>query len=182
MATVDAAQRVQRVPEAWPVVHLEAEAASVEDLRIDGLVVHPRVLSLDALGVFDAVEEAVPVHCVWGWSRPTATWAGVRLGDVLDLVEPRGLWVTLSSASGTYSSCLPLVEAAAGLLVWARDGEPLSAEAGGPLRYVAPPAFWAYKHVKWVNRITVLDEFRPGFWEAKVADPLGRIPDAVVLP
>lgn len=181
-AVAEGVLRVQRVPSEWPVVHLEATPAPVDDLTIDGLVVHPRVLSLPSLEVFSPVESSVPVHCVWGWSRPDARWVGVRLGDVLDLADARGAWVTVASASGTYSSCLPIADASRGILAWERDGLPLSADAGGPLRFVAPPEYWAYKHVKWATRVSVLDEFRPGFWESKVADPHGRIPEEVVRP
>jgi DMSO/TMAO reductase YedYZ molybdopterin-dependent catalytic subunit len=176
-------RRVQRVPEAWPVVHLEAEppqpAASVS---VEGLVAQPVHLDRGSLEALGSQVQAVAVHCVWGWSRPDAVWEGVPLVAVLDLAVPLGSFVTIHSASGSYSSCLPLADAARGMLAWARDGEPLSADAGGPLRYVGPPDYWAYKHVKWACRITVGDRFVPGFWEAKVADPVGRIPEEVELP
>ena len=91
--------------------------------------------------------------------------------------------VTVTSASDTYSACLTLADAARGFLAWARDGERLAPMHGGPLRYISPPDYWAYKDVKWASRVTVRDGFRPGFWEAKVADPVGRIPeDEVQLP
>lgn len=175
-------RRVQRVPNDWPLVHLEEEPAEVTSLRIDGQVRHSRTLPLAALPAFGVVTEEVAVHCVWGWSRPQTRWTGVRVADVLDTAGTEGGWAVVSSASGTYSSCLPVEDAARGLLVWERDGEPLASESGGPLRFVAPPTYWAYKHVKWACRITVVDSFSPGFWEAKVADPLGRIPEEVELP
>jgi DMSO/TMAO reductase YedYZ molybdopterin-dependent catalytic subunit len=176
-------RRVQRVPSTWPVVHLEAEVPGSEGaIVVDGLVAQPVRLGRDDLAALGAAVHTIPVHCVWGWSRPDVRWEGVPLAAVLDLAVPLGGYVTVHSASGTYSSCLPLADAARGLLAWARDGEPLPAAAGGPLRYVAPGDHWAYKHVKWADRVTVGDRFVRGFWESKVADPLGRIPDEVELP
>jgi DMSO/TMAO reductase YedYZ molybdopterin-dependent catalytic subunit len=106
----------------------------------------------------------------------------VTLGRVLERAAPLGSWLTVYAASGSYSSCLPLADAAHGFLAWARDGRQLTPEAGGPLRYLPPSGYWAYKGVKWATRVTVVDRFVPGFWEARVADPLGRIPTEVELP
>lgn len=175
-------RRVQRVPSEWPVLHLEAEVPAWDGLVVDGLVRHRLRLALADLMALGTERRAVPVHCVWGWSRPDAMWEGVGMGRVLELAQSLGSHVTVRSSSGDYSSCLPVGEAALGMLAWARDGEELSGEAGGPLRFLPPPHYWAYKGVKWAGRATVGNRFVPGFWESKVADPVGRIPDDVELP
>ena len=180
--TTSAGRRVQRVPETWPVLHLETTVPAWSTLAVDGLVRDPLQLDEAALAAFGQEERAVPVHCVWGWSRTDARWTGIALSQLLEAAGALGSWITVRSASGTYSSCLPRADAARGVLVWARDGEPLAPEAGGPVRYLAPPEYWAYKGVKWAARVTVGDRFVPGFWECKVADPMGRIPDDVELP
>lgn len=175
-------RRVQRVATSWPTLHLEAEIPRVEGLLVDGAVRHPRRFTLDQLRALGVVEREIALHCVWGWSRLGARWQGVDCAALLELAEPEGGWVTVASASGVYSACLPVADASRGILAWARDGEPLRPESGGPLRFVGPPEYWAYKGVKWATRLTVSDQFRPGPWEAKVADPIGRIPDAGVGP
>lgn len=176
-------RRVQRVPAAWPVVHLEGQVPAASGaITVDGLVAQPVRLDRGDLAALGVEVREIPVHCVWGWSRPEVRWEGVPLAALLDLAVPLGGYVTVHSASGTYSSCLPLADAALGLLAWARDGAPLPAEAGGPVRYVAPADHWAYKHVKWAARVSVGDRFVRGFWESKVADPVGRIPEEVELP
>jgi DMSO/TMAO reductase YedYZ molybdopterin-dependent catalytic subunit len=178
-----AQQRVQRVPSDWPVVHLEGETPSWDGLVVDGLVRTGGRLDLAALAGLGVERRAIPLHCVWGWSRPDAEWEGVTLSTVLDAAGVEGgTHVTVASASGTYSSCMPLADAARGMLAWTRDGEVLTPEAGGPLRFVTPPDYWAYKGVKWAARVRVTNRFVPGFWEARVADPLGRIPGHVELP
>jgi DMSO/TMAO reductase YedYZ molybdopterin-dependent catalytic subunit len=176
--------RVQRVPAEWPVLHLEAETPPAGDLVVDGLVRHPFRLSIEDLRALGDAEQAIPLHCVWGWSRPAAVWRGVALAAVLDVAEPlpSASHVVVSSGSGVYSSCLDRADAADGFLAWGRDGGELSPEAGWPLRFVAPPSHWAYKHVKWTTHIELVDRFSPGLWESKVADPIGRIPEDVWLP
>jgi DMSO/TMAO reductase YedYZ molybdopterin-dependent catalytic subunit len=151
-------------------------------LVVEGMVRHARRFSLTDLRALAVGPVAVPLHCVWGWSRPDAVWEGVRLVVVLDVVGAEGGFVTVHAGSDSYSSCLPMADARRGVLAWGRDGEPLGPEGGGPLRYVGPPDYWAYKGVKWAARLVVADRFVPGFWEAKVADAEGRIPEEVVLP
>jgi DMSO/TMAO reductase YedYZ molybdopterin-dependent catalytic subunit len=177
-------RRVQRVPEAWPVLHLEADVPGWDGLDVDGLVRAPRRFELGDLQSLGASDHHVPLHCVWGWSRPDARWYGISLARLLGAVgTDRGAThVIVESASDTYSCCLPLGDAMDGVLAWSREGAPLAPEAGGPLRYVGPSSFWGYKGVKWAARVRVTDHFVPGFWESKVADPEGRIPMEVELP
>lgn len=175
-------ERVQRVPDEWPLLHLEDALPTWVGLRVDGLVQHPQALDLAVLATLAAETRVVPFHCVWGWSRPHDAWNGIGLDRLLDLVGATGSHVTITSASDAYSACLPVDDARTGMLAWARDDQPLSEEHGGPLRYLPPPTHWAYKGVKWAARITLGDRFVPGFWESKVADPIGRIPPEVTLP
>jgi DMSO/TMAO reductase YedYZ molybdopterin-dependent catalytic subunit len=175
--------RIQRLAETWPVVHLEADVPDMPPrLTVDGLVRHARTFALADLHSLQPSTHTSDFHCVWGWSRKEVAWHGIRLGTLLDIVGIERIddpHVTIGSASGTYSSCLRLVDAAGGVLAWERDGAALAPEHGGPLRFVSPPEFWAYKDVKWVARISVGDRFQAGFWESRVADPIGRIPDDV---
>lgn len=177
-------RRVQRVPEAWPVLHLEADIPGWAGLDVGGLVRAPRRFDLGDLQDLGSDDHHVAVHCVWGWSRPHARWHGISLARLLDAVgvDERATHVVVESASDSYSSCLPLVDAREGVLAWTRDGAPLAPEAGGPLRYVGPSSFWGYKGVKWAARVGATDHFVPGFWESKVADPVGRVPVEVELP
>jgi DMSO/TMAO reductase YedYZ molybdopterin-dependent catalytic subunit len=174
--------RVQQVPESWPVLHLETEIPQWEELVVDGLVRRPQRLDRSDLASLGSETRRVPLHCVWGWSRPDAVWEGVGVDRVLEQAGAMGTWVTVWASSGSYSACLSRDDAARGMLVWGRDGEPLSAEAGGPLRFVGPPDLWGYKGVKWAARLTVGDRFVPGLWESRVADATGRIPPGVRLP
>lgn len=44
------------------------------------------------------------------------------------------------------------------------DGAPLPLEHGGPVRMVTPQ-LWAWKGSKWIARLEILVDDRPGFWE-----------------
>jgi DMSO/TMAO reductase YedYZ molybdopterin-dependent catalytic subunit len=174
--------RVQRVPETWPILHLESDVPAWTALSVDGLVSRPRRFSMDDLRTLGVIERNLPVHCVWGWSRTDPVWEGVAMDRLLEFVGPLGDHVTIRAASDSYSACLPIADAGRGMLAWSRDGEALAPEHGGPVRYLPPDSHWAYKGVKWAARVTVGDRFVAGFWESRVADAVGRIPADVELP
>lgn len=182
MSNAERIERVQRVPDRWPVVHLEPEIPAWEHFLVEGHVAHPRRFSLGDLTRLDVEERIIDFHCVWGWSRPQEHWTGVGLDRVLDFVGATGSHVTVRSASDQYSACLPMDDARRGFLAWTRDGVALPALEGGPVRFVPPPELWGYKGVKWADRIQVGDRFVAGFWESRIGDPIGRIPSEVVLP
>jgi DMSO/TMAO reductase YedYZ molybdopterin-dependent catalytic subunit len=81
---------------------------------------------------------------------------------------------------GGYAVCLPLHRARRSLLAWRLDRTDVSPEHGGPLRLVAPPTKWAYKGVKWISRLTLVEAFSPGFGEDETGDPHGDIPEEIL--
>ena len=44
------------------------------------------------------------------------------------------------------------------------DGEPLDPEHGGPFRLLVPHLYF-WKSAKWLSRLELMTEDRPGFWE-----------------
>lgn len=101
----------------------------------------------------------LPIACVEGWSR-SASWTGVRMRDLLDLVEaPHGKEIKVVSLEekGTYGVTLlphqfaddPLTLIALGL-----NGEPLAIDHGYPARLIAPNRP-GVKQTKWVTRLEV---------------------------
>jgi DMSO/TMAO reductase YedYZ molybdopterin-dependent catalytic subunit len=122
------------------------------------------------------------LHCVWGWTRLGLVWEGVPAARVIDFAHPlpEARFVMVTAAGNGYTSCFPLNRARRSLLAWRLDGADLTPEHGGPLRLVPPPTKWGYKGVKWVSRLTLIEEFTPGFWESLVGDPQGDIPRDVL--
>ena len=50
------------------------------------------------------------------------------------------------------------------LVAYEADGEPLTAEHGGPVRLVVPSRYF-WKSAKWLNGIELAAADQPGFWE-----------------
>ena len=47
-----------------------------------------------------------------------------------------------------------------------QEGAPITRQHGGPVRVVLPKLYF-WKSPKWVTRIELLREDRPGFWEVR---------------
>ena len=50
------------------------------------------------------------------------------------------------------------------MFAFSHDGEPLTADHGGPLRLIVPHLY-LWKSVKWVRGLSLMAEEQPGFWE-----------------
>jgi DMSO/TMAO reductase YedYZ molybdopterin-dependent catalytic subunit len=163
----------------WPVLDLgdvpDIERAAWR-LAIGGLVENPRVLTFDDLLALPQTEDVSDFHCVTTWSRLDNRWTGVRFRDLAELVVPREEarfvattgYDVLPGSDVPYTTNLPLARAVEDdvLLVHAWEGEPLPREHGGPVRMITPKLY-AWKGAKWIRRIELLAEDRPGFWEVR---------------
>lgn len=176
--------RAQRLVDKLPQVHLEAAIPRRERwaVTVEGAVEQPFELSLEQLAGLGHARTEIDLHCVWGWSRAACRWAGVPFAAFLERCRPlpQASHVILAAAGSPYASCIPLADAARGILALEVDGARLAPEHGGPLRYVGPAHLWGYKGVKWVDRVVFSDRLEPGFWESKVGDVAGRVPHGVL--
>jgi DMSO/TMAO reductase YedYZ molybdopterin-dependent catalytic subunit len=128
-------------------------------LRVTG---PSRSVSLDlaALHGLPQYTADLPIACVEGWSA-TATWTGVRLRDLVALVDadPRHATALVESLQvrGAYRACTvppehvrdPLT-----LVALRLGGEPLHLDHGYPARLIAPNRPGVLQ-TKWISRITV---------------------------
>jgi DMSO/TMAO reductase YedYZ molybdopterin-dependent catalytic subunit len=107
------------------------------------------------------------MHCVTRWSRFDNHWQGVAATEVMKLAPPlpKAKFVLVHAEQG-YSANLPLEDFLRPTTIFAlrHDGEPLVADHGYPLRLVVPHLY-AWKSVKWVRGIELLEQDEPGFWE-----------------
>ncbi len=142
-------------------------------LRVDGLVEQPISLSYAELLRLPRAEQVSDFHCVTGWSVRNVRWAGVRFRDVLALAHPQAAAQVLSfeSAEKPYVDTLTLEQASLSdvLLAYELDGKPLPRAHGAPLRVVIPEMY-GYKSVKWVDRISLVADAEPGYWEQRGYD------------
>ena len=142
-------------------------------LEVDGLVERQLRLSYDDLMSLPRTELTRDFQCVTGWRVPNVKWAGVRLGDVIDLARPSGdaNAVEFTSYDGLYTESLTMDEAHRGdvLVAYEMLGGPITFEHGGPVRlYVAP--MYGYKSAKWLRSISLARRATPGFWEQQGYD------------
>jgi DMSO/TMAO reductase YedYZ molybdopterin-dependent catalytic subunit len=137
-------------------------------LLVDGLVERPLSLSLADLRALPATRLVRPFQCVTGWRVPGVHWTGVRLAHLLEMagVKPSAGALQFRSFDGVYTESLTMGQAGLSDVIVAYDmlGAPVSREHGGPVRlYVAP--MYGYKSIKWLSRISVVGNVRPGYWE-----------------
>lgn len=142
-------------------------------LWIDGLVEEPQIVSYDALRALPRAEQVSDFHCVTGWSVTNVHWAGVRFADLLGAARPLPSAAALdfTSSEQPYVDTLTLEQAGLAdvMLAYEMDGRPLTRPHGAPVRVVIP-GMYGYKSVKWVERITLVDRPRPGYWEQRGYD------------
>ena len=142
-------------------------------LTIDGLVERPLRLSYDDLRALPRAEQVTDFHCVTGWSVSNVHWAGVRFRDLLAAARPlpAAKAVGFFSSDGSYSDSLTTDQAflADSMLAYEMDGKPLTRPHGAPARVVIPEMY-GYKGVKWLNKITLLDQPFDGYWENRGYD------------
>jgi len=154
----------------WPVLHYGSVPRFEEskwDFRVSGEVARPTRLSWKEFLALPQTEVTSDFHCVTRWSRLDNRWRGVPFSEVRKLVEvkPVARHVLVLAEEG-YTSNIPLADLTRPDVLFAHshDGQPLSAEHGGPLRLIVPHLY-AWKSVKWVRGLLLLSEERLGFWE-----------------
>jgi len=137
-------------------------------LTIDGEVNRPLNLSLEQIQIMPLTAMTIRHVCVEGWAA-IVQWGGVRLRDLVALAQPNAnaRYIYFKSADGYYESWdLASALHPQTLMVYQKNGNPLSVENGAPLR-LASPIKLGYKQSKWVTGITLVGELRAekGYWE-----------------
>jgi DMSO/TMAO reductase YedYZ molybdopterin-dependent catalytic subunit len=156
----------------WPVLDLGVHPEIPTDkwtLTVDGECESKVVLDWRAFMALEQVKDTSDFHCVTTWSRMDIPWEGVRLRDVIALASPRPeAQFVLFHAYDGYTTNISLEEALKPdvLLAHHADGRPLAVEHGGPVRIITPELY-AWKGAKWVRRVELLPQNRPGFWEER---------------
>jgi sulfane dehydrogenase subunit SoxC len=197
---------------------IPAVDAAVFRLEIRGAVENPVTLTLDDLRARPKTTMPVTFECAGNGrallqprpiSQPwlteavgTAEWAGTPLKPLLDEagVGEGAVEVLLSGLDhglegGTpqaYERSLPLADADEALVAYEMNGSPLPPQHGFPLRLVVP-GWYGMTNVKWLARITLLEEPFDGYQNAvayrmydsdgQPGEPLTRmLPRSLMLP
>jgi DMSO/TMAO reductase YedYZ molybdopterin-dependent catalytic subunit len=177
----------------YVLIHYDIPAVDVDAFRLEiaGAVERPVSLSLADLRERERVEEPITFECAGNGrafleprplSQPwlseavgTAEWAGARLAPLLaeSGADPGAVELLFTALDRgveggvvqTYERALPVAEAEHALLAYEMNGAPLPPQHGFPLRLVVP-GWYGMQNVKWLTRITVLDEPYTGFQNA----------------
>lgn len=118
--------------------------------------------ALQDVGVEDI---ATDIHCVTHWSKLDMPWRGVSLDRLFKDIETFHDYVMIRSYGG-YTTNLPLEDLLDGhaWIATEAEGEPLTAEHGGPARLLVPHLYF-WKSAKWVRELRMMPADEPGFWE-----------------
>ncbi len=161
----------QHLTERWPVLHYGSVPhidPATWTFRLFGLVGQERQLGYEEFVALPRVKVFSDIHCVTTWSRLDNTWEGVSTRTVCDLVQvsPQARFVMVHGAHG-FTTNLPLADFLAedALFAFSHDGQPLSAEHGGPVRLVVPRLYF-WKSAKWATGVEFMERDAPGFWES----------------
>lgn len=136
---------------------------------MDGLVERPVTFRWEDFVRLPRTVQVSDFHCVEGWSVTDITYEGLKIPDLLNIcgIRPEAKYVKFYSADGQYADALSLEQALHmpdAMIVLLMDGQPIPRVLGGPARLIVPQMY-AYKAVKWVNRIELIDKPYLGYWE-----------------
>ncbi len=171
-------QRADRIPPGqsrtvkWPV--LDASGTPNIDMTrwklfVRGHVRQPVEFTWAEFLELPRVRVYADFHCVTRWSRLGNEWEGVATRELVaragGLTE-EARYVLAYAYDGGWSTNLPASDFLAedALIALFHDGEPLTAEHGGPARLIVPQLY-AWKSAKWLAGLEFLSTDRAGFWE-----------------
>ena len=109
-----------------------------------------------------------PFQCVTGWRVDSVQWTGVKLGRLLDEagLAPGAAALRFFSFDGLYTESLTIDQARLPdvIVAYRMLGAPVTRAHGGPVRLYVPEMY-GYKSIKWLQRVSVVREVVPGYWE-----------------
>jgi DMSO/TMAO reductase YedYZ molybdopterin-dependent catalytic subunit len=154
----------------WPVLHYshvpKVDTATWR-LRINGHVDAPFELSWDEFAALPQRDVLCDMHCVTRWSRFDNVFRGVSVRDLLRRAgsRPDAEAAMIHGAEG-YTTNLPMsdLDREENLVATHWNGEPITAEHGGPVRLLVPHLY-LWKSAKWLTGLEILEYDEPGFWE-----------------
>jgi DMSO/TMAO reductase YedYZ molybdopterin-dependent catalytic subunit len=148
--------------------------------KIEGLVEKPASLSFAEIEALPKKIQVKNFLCVEGWGLDNQKWEGFHLKDLFSTVKisQKVKYVTFYATGGKYWDSLSIAEALEPdtMLAYKVNDKNLPPESGFPLRLIIP-RMYAYKGVKWVERIVFTEKQETGYWEKFGYPSDGSIPD-----
>ena len=148
-------------------------------LKVEGLVDRPVSFGFDEIKALPKKVQNKSFICVEGWGLDNQIWEGVHLKDVFSkvVISSKAKFVTFIAVGGYYRDSLSIKEALEPdtMAAYKVNEKDLAPENGFPLRLIIP-RMYAYKGVKWMERIVFTEEQEEGYWEQSGYSVDGSIP------
>lgn len=145
-------------------------------LRVDGLVGQPRLLTVNEISALAHERYLDGLAASDDGLLPRTDWVGVRLSDLIALVEPAAAACFIRVSGGPYGAPVERAEADRVLICDRIGDDPLTPEQGGPWRLVMTGVRY-FKSVKWVDHIELTKEL-PDDSALRIAKARARARDA----
>ncbi|MDF2874543.1 MAG: oxidoreductase molybdopterin binding [Sporomusa sp.] len=156
--------------EVFTVTPIPCTTSAGWQFRVFGLVDTPLTLTWEKFLDIPRQVQVSDFYCITGWTVTHCTFEGIPLSRLLALagLQPTAQYVKFYSGDGVYTSALNLEQALMNDVMVAVliDGEPIPSDLGGPARLLIPQMY-AYKGVKWLNAIELIQEPHIGYWESR---------------
>lgn len=137
-------------------------------LTIDGLVNEPITLTMEDLHKVRWTTIVDDFHCVTGWSVLGVEMKGIKITDLFETygIESQSDYVTAYSGDQIYFDSFTTTQLfdEESILVFEFDGQPLKHVQGYPCR-LFHPEMYAYKSVKWLDRLEFTEVRTTGYWQ-----------------
>ncbi|MGL4464144.1 MAG: sulfite oxidase-like oxidoreductase [Planctomycetia bacterium] len=155
----------------WPVLHygrVPTVDTAAWTFEVFGLVETPLSFTWGEFQALPRVKVFSDFHCVTRWSRLDNVWEGVSVAELLRRagVKPGVKYVIAHGYDDGFTTNMPFADFAGEdcLVADLHDGEPLTADHGGPARLIVPKLY-AWKSCKWLRALELAPVDRPGLWE-----------------
>ncbi|MGH8013928.1 MAG: molybdopterin-dependent oxidoreductase [Candidatus Binataceae bacterium] len=147
--------------------------AAAWQLKFNGLVAHPLLLSYDELKKQPTIREMLTYECISntpdGSAISSAIFTGTRLKSLFERVGIRGnaVYAAMHAADGYYTG-VPIDEILHPdtFLLYEMNGVPLPPIHGYPARIFIPGKY-GMKQPKWITEISFVDQKFTGYWETR---------------
>ena len=147
------------------------------------------VLTLDQIkNNYESRDQFVTLSCISGRIATslisTTWWTGVSLQKILAdaQVQSDAKYLVITSADGFHETVdLDLVASDERIMLcYAWDGNPIPFDHGFPLRIWLPDRY-GMKQPKWITRMEVMADYRPGYWVARDWDEVAQVKATSVI-
>lgn len=157
----------------YTVTEIPSFSSDTWKFAISGLVDNPSAWNWEEFLKLKRTVQVSDFHCVTGWSVYKCTWEGIPLKQLLAAagVQAKGKYVKFYSGDKVYTDALSLSQANGDDIMVAvlMDGKPIPQKLGGPVRLIVPQMY-AYKSVKWLQGIELIEKEHMGYWEVRGYD------------